>query len=128
MFAENIITVSRPPARPPNGTSEYGVSYGYGTAMAASSYLILSSRLSIANAAGLPLLPAIKDVLSFTSFHPVGIVSSLSTTMSNLQTLLPASLPAFHAFTLFLYGTRLDMFFALPGGVLGSVPCHARPD
>ena len=87
--------------------SEYGVSYGYGTSMAASSYLILSS---IANAAGLPLLPGLKNLASFAQFQPAGIVTLLSTTLSNLQSLLPASLPAFHAFALFFYGTRLDMF------------------
>ena len=87
--------------------SEYGVSYGYGTAMAASSYLILSS---IATAAGLPLLPGMKESLSFTSFQTAGILSSLSTTLTNLQSLLPNSLPAFHAFALFFYGTRLDLF------------------
>mmetsp|Transcript_15236 Transcript_15236/g.27673 ORF Transcript_15236/g.27673 Transcript_15236/m.27673 type:complete len:490 (+) Transcript_15236:54-1523(+) len=87
--------------------SEYGVSYGYGTAMAASSYLILSS---IANAAGLPLLPAIKESISFASFQPAGILTSLCTTLKNLRSLLPASLPAFHAFALFFYGTRLDSF------------------
>lgn len=87
--------------------SEYGVSYGYGTAIAASSYLVLSS---IADAAGLPLLPAIGESLSFTTFQPAGIVSSLSTTLQNLRSLLPASLPAFHAFSLLFYGTRLDLF------------------
>ncbi|KAL7528380.1 hypothetical protein ACHAXR_002416 [Thalassiosira sp. AJA248-18] len=87
--------------------SEYGVSYGYGTAIAASSYLILSS---IATAAGLPLLPAMKESLSFTSFQTAGILTSLSTTLKNLQTLLPTSLPAFHAAALFIYGTRLDLF------------------
>ncbi|KAL9190223.1 hypothetical protein ACHAXT_007434 [Thalassiosira profunda] len=87
--------------------SEYGVSYGYGTAMAASSYLILSS---IATAAGLPLLPGIQESLSFKSFEAAGILTSLSTTLKNLRALLPKSLPAFHAFALFFYGTRLDLF------------------
>jgi len=87
--------------------SEYGVSYGYGTAVAASSYLILSS---IANAAGLPLLPGIKESMSFAAFQPAGILASLGTTLKNVQSLLPASLPAFHAFALFFYGTRLDLF------------------
>ncbi|KAL3809110.1 hypothetical protein ACHAXA_003019 [Cyclostephanos tholiformis] len=88
--------------------SEYGVSYGYGTSMAASSYLILSS---IANAAGLPLFPAIQDSASFARvLQPAGMVTLLSTTLSNLQSLLPASLPAFHAFAILFYGTRLDMF------------------
>jgi len=82
--------------------SEYGVSYGYGTAMAASSYLVLSS---IANASGLPLLPGIKEARSAAA-----ILASLGTTLKNLQSLLPASLPAFHAFALFFYGTRLDLF------------------
>jgi len=87
--------------------SEYGVSYGYGTAMAASSYLILSS---IASAGGLPMLPAIKESISLTSFQSAGILTSLCTTLQNLKSLLPASLPAFHAFALFFYGTRLDLF------------------
>ena len=87
--------------------SEYGVSYGYGTAVASSSYLILSS---IANAAGLPLFPVIKDFASFAHFQPAGVVCLLSTALCNLRSLLPTSLPAFHAFALFFYGTRLDMF------------------
>eukprot|EP00985_Skeletonema_marinoi_P008416 scaffold3803_cov105-Skeletonema_marinoi.AAC.4 len=82
--------------------SEYGVSYGYGTAMAASSYLILAS---ISQSAGLPL------ALSFaSSTKPAAILSSLTATINSLRTLLPASLPAFHAFALFFYGTRLDLF------------------
>jgi len=88
--------------------SEYGVSYGYGTAMAASSALILSS---IANSVGLPLLPGIKEALmSLKSFQTAGVASSLATTLNNLQALLPTSLPAFHAFALFFYGTRLNLF------------------
>lgn len=75
--------------------SEYGVSYGYGTAMAASSYLILSS---ISQSAGLPLT------------KPDAILSSLTATVDSLRTLLPASLPAFHAFALLFYGTRLNLF------------------
>jgi len=86
--------------------SEYGVSYGYGTAIAASSYLILSS---IANAASLPLLPNIAASAS-APISPSGIAASLSTTLANLRSLLPASLPAFHAFSLLFYGTRLDLF------------------
>jgi len=82
--------------------SEYGVSYGYGTAMAASSYLILAS---ISESAGLPL------AVSFaSSTKPAAILSSLSTMIDSLKTLLPASLPAFHAFALFFYGTRLNLF------------------
>mmetsp|Transcript_5110 Transcript_5110/g.7795 ORF Transcript_5110/g.7795 Transcript_5110/m.7795 type:complete len:464 (-) Transcript_5110:67-1458(-) len=83
--------------------SEYGVSYGYGTAMAASSYLILAS---ISQSAGLPL------VVSFTSSStkPAAILTSLSAMLDSLRTLLPASLPAFHAFALFFYGTRLNLF------------------
>jgi len=81
--------------------SEYGVSYGYGTAMAASSYLILAS---ISQSAGLPL------ALSFASTKPQAILSSLATTVNNLRTLLPSSLPAFHAFAVFFYGTRLNLF------------------
>lgn len=87
--------------------SEYGVSYGYGTSIAVSSYLILSS---IANAAGLPLFPGMGEFLSFRTFQTAGILTSLSTTLKNLQSLLPTSLPAFHAFALFFYGTRLDLF------------------
>mmetsp|Transcript_21209 Transcript_21209/g.44537 ORF Transcript_21209/g.44537 Transcript_21209/m.44537 type:complete len:510 (-) Transcript_21209:71-1600(-) len=98
--------------------SEYGVSYGYGTAMAASSYLILSS---IANSAGLPLLPCPLQLTTFSSYHPAAIFTSLSTTAStqfsslpsaylNLKTLLPSSLPATHAFALLFYGMRLDIF------------------
>ncbi len=81
--------------------SEYGVSYGYGTAMAASSYLILSS---ISQSAGLPLTSP------FVSTKPAVILSALSTTINNLRTLLPASLPAFHAFATFFYGSRLNLF------------------
>lgn len=81
--------------------SEYGVSYGYGTAMAASSYLILSS---ISESAGLPLASP------FVSTKPAVILSALSTTINNLRTLLPASLPAFHAFSTFFYGSRLNLF------------------
>ena len=89
--------------------SEYGVSYGYGTAMAASSYLIL---VSIANAANLPLLPGLKDCmsLSVSSFQSAGILSSLQTTIQNLKVLLPTSLSACHAFILLFYGLRLDIF------------------
>ena len=88
--------------------SEYGVSYGYGTAMTASSALILSS---IANSVGLPLLPGIKEAMvSLKSFQTAGVVSSLTTTLNNLQALLPTSLPVFHAFALFFYGTRLNLF------------------
>ena len=87
--------------------SEYGVSYGYGTAMAASSALILSS---IANAAALPLLPGIKGYMSLSSFQTAGVLTSITTTFTNLRTLLPTSLPAFHSFALFFYGTRLDLF------------------
>lgn len=82
--------------------SEYGVSYGYGTAMAASSYLILAS---ISESAGLPL------AVSFASSpKPAAILASLSTILDSLRTLLPVSLPAFHAFALFFYGTRLNLF------------------
>jgi len=81
--------------------SEYGVSYGYGTAMAASSYLILSS---ISQSAGLPLTSP------FVSTKPAVILTALSTTINNLRTLLPASLPAFHAFATFFYGSRLNLF------------------
>ncbi|KAL7466566.1 hypothetical protein ACHAXS_006870 [Conticribra weissflogii] len=98
--------------------SEYGVSYGYGTAMAASSYLILSS---VANSAGLPLLPCPIRLTEFSSYHPTAIFSSLSTTATalfsslpsacqNLKSLLPSSLPAIHAFALLFYGVRLDLF------------------
>lgn len=90
--------------------SEYGVSYGYGTAMAASSYLILAS---IANAANLPLLPGLKDCISLSasSFQrPAGILSSLQTTIQNLKVLLPNSLSACHAAILLFYGLRLDIF------------------
>ena len=89
--------------------SEYGVSYGYGTAMAASSYLIL---VSIANAANLPLLPGLKDCisLSVSSFQSAGILSSLQTTIQNLKVLLPTSLSACHAAILLFYGLRLDIF------------------
>jgi len=81
--------------------SEYGVSYGYGTAMAASSYLILEF---ISQSAGLPL------GLSFASTEPDAILTSFATTVNSLRTLLPGSLPAFHAFALFFYGTRLNLF------------------
>ena len=81
--------------------SEYGVSYGYGTAMAASSYLILSS---ISQSAGLPLTSP------FVSTNPAVILTALSTTINNLRTLLPTSLPAFHAFATFFYGSRLNLF------------------
>lgn len=87
--------------------SEYGVSYGYGTAIAASSYLVLSS---IAGSAGLPLLPAIKDSISPTSCDPAGIAASVGATFTNLKLLLPKSLSAFHASALLFYGTRLDLF------------------
>jgi len=87
--------------------SEYGVSYGYGTAIAASSYLVLSS---VADASGLPLLPGIGEFLSVATFRPAGIATSVCTTVRNLRSLLPASLPAFHAFSLLFYGTRLDLF------------------
>ena len=81
--------------------SEYGVSYGYGSAMAASSYLILSS---ISQSAGLPLS------LSFASTKPDAILSSLTVTVQSLRALLPTSLPAFHCIALLFYGTRLNLF------------------
>ena len=92
--------------------SEYGVSYGYGTAMAASSYLILAS---IANGANLPLLPGLKDCIlsSFVSSsfqQPARILSSLQTTIQNVKLLLPTSLSACHAAILLFYGLRLDIF------------------
>lgn len=99
--------------------SEYGVSYGYGTAVAAASYLVLSS---LAAAAGLPLfpalLPALRDSVTLArpltrtslSFHLAGVKASLQTTVRNLGTLLPASLPAFHATSVLFYGLRLDAF------------------
>ncbi|KAL3760579.1 hypothetical protein ACHAWU_009540 [Discostella pseudostelligera] len=88
--------------------SEYGVSYGYGTSIAASSYLILSS---IATSAGLPLFPGIKEaILPISSFQPAAILTSLTTTITNLRTLLPTSLAACHAYALFFYGKRLNIF------------------
>ena len=78
--------------------SEYGVSYGYGTAMAASSYLVLSS---IASASGTPLLPS--DV---TLSNILTAVQSFVCTLKSLT----SSLPAFHAASLFFYGTRLNLF------------------
>ena len=81
--------------------SEYGVSYGYGTSMAVSSYLILDA---ISQSAGLPL------ALSFVTTKPETIITSLTATANSLRTLLPSSLPAFHAFALFFYGTRLNIF------------------
>jgi protein-S-isoprenylcysteine O-methyltransferase Ste14 len=69
--------------------------------MAASSYLILES---ISQSAGLPL------GLSFASTEPDAILTSFATTVNSLRTLLPGSLPAFHAFALFFYGTRLNLF------------------
>lgn len=88
--------------------SEYGVSYGYGTAMAASSYLVLSS---LAAHAGLPLMPGIAEFTTKT-FTVSALLESALATLANLQNLLPMSLPAFHAFALFFYGTRLDIFLA----------------
>jgi steroid 5-alpha reductase family enzyme len=78
--------------------SEYGVSYGYGTAMAASSYLVLSS---LASASGTPLLSG-----------PVALSNILPTiqTFTNALKSLTASLPGFHAASLFFYGTRLNLF------------------
>jgi protein-S-isoprenylcysteine O-methyltransferase Ste14 len=88
--------------------SEYGVSYGYGTAIAASSYLIFSS---IANSAGLPLLPGIKDaILPLSNFQLAAIFTSLKSTTTNIRTLLPSSLAACHAYALFFYGKRLNIF------------------
>lgn len=37
-------------------------------------------------------------------------VISLTTSFNNLRALLTSSLPAFHSFALFFYGTRLDLF------------------
>ena len=78
--------------------SEYGVSYGYGTAMAASSILVLSS---IAKASGSSLL--VGPVALST------ILPSISTFMINLKS-LSSSLPGFHAASLLFYGTRLNLF------------------
>ena len=69
--------------------------------MAASSYLILDS---ISQSAGLPM------ALSIASTKPSVILNSLAVTMNSLKTLLPASLPAFHAFAVFFYGSRLNLF------------------
>ncbi|KAL7544895.1 hypothetical protein ACHAWF_008263 [Thalassiosira exigua] len=87
--------------------SEYGVSYGYGTAIAASSYLILSS---VASSAGFPLFPGLGESFSLRSFQLSGLLASLGATLRNIKFLLPASLPAFHSFALLFYGTRLDLF------------------
>ena len=78
--------------------SEYGVSYGYGTAIAATSYLVLSS---MASAAGTPLLPSTITLST--------IIPSIQVFVTALAS-ITASLPAFHAASLFFYGTRLDLF------------------
>ncbi len=92
--------------------SEYGVSYGYGTAILASSYLILSA---IATSAGLPLFPGIQDaitILPLSSFalRPAAILTSLTSTFTNVRKLLPSSLAACHAYALCFYGKRLNLF------------------
>lgn len=79
-----------------------------GTAMATSSYLVLSS---LAAHAGLPLMPGIAEFTTKT-FTMSALLESMRQTLANLQKLLPRSLPAFHAFALFFYGTRLDVFLA----------------
>jgi protein-S-isoprenylcysteine O-methyltransferase Ste14 len=92
--------------------SEYGVSYGYGTAILASSYLVLSS---IATSAGLPLFPGIQDAitirpLSSFALRPAAILTSLTSTFTNIRKLLPSSLAACHAYALCFYGKRLNLF------------------
>lgn len=78
--------------------SEYGVSYGYGTAIAASSYLVLSS---LASASGVQLVPS--------AVTPSTIVPAIQSFFGTLKS-LTSSLPAFHATSLLFYGTRLDLF------------------
>ena len=78
--------------------SEYGVSYGYGTAMVASSYLVLSS---IASASGSSLLPS--------RVTPSSIIPAVQSFLCTLKS-LTSSLPAFHAASLLFYGTRLNLF------------------
>ena len=78
--------------------SEYGVSYGYGTAMAASSTLVLSS---IAKASGSSLF--VGPLTSST------ILPAISSFLVNLKS-LSSTLPAFHAASLLFYGTRLNLF------------------
>lgn len=78
--------------------SEYGVSYGYGTAMASTSLLVLSS---LATAAGMSLLPS--------SLTPSTVMPAIQTFLTSLK-LLASKLPAFHAASLFFYGTRLNLF------------------
>ncbi|KAL3792695.1 hypothetical protein HJC23_009423 [Cyclotella cryptica] len=80
--------------------SEYGVSYGYGTAIAASSYLVLSS---IATATGVQLIPT-------GPFEPSTILRAIQSFATNMKSLISTSLPAFHAASLLFYGTRLDLF------------------
>ncbi|KAL7512637.1 hypothetical protein ACHAXN_012697 [Cyclotella atomus] len=78
--------------------SEYGVSYGYGTAIASSSCLVLSS---LASAAGMSLLPS--------SLTPSTVIPAIQTFVTSLKS-LTGNLPAFHAASLLFYGTRLDLF------------------
>lgn len=81
--------------------SEYGVSYGYGTAIAVSSSFVLSS---VATASGSPLLPL------GTTLKPATLLPAIQAILQNVKSLLPISLPAFHASSLLFYGTRLDLF------------------